>query len=497
MDNMKNITEKSLEHAPKLNWINNKWVDSQLYKDSVDPATGEVIGRFADGGYETAVEGIAAAKTAFHQSDWKSNRILRAKALNELADAFEEYSEKLIHVLSLENGKIKEESRMEVGGVPSKLRYYAALVLTQSGRALETSAGSFSMVLEEPIGVAGIIAPWNSPVILMVRSLAPALAAGCTVVIKMPSQTAQVNATICEVFRSVKSLPTGVINQFTESGHEGAAHLIGSPDVPSISFTGSTATGKIMMRNGAEHLKRFGFELGGKTPMIVLDDADLQKAVPVLAKAVTLFTGQFCMTGSRILVQRNIANQFIDDLVKELAKVKVGPASDPQSQMGPLIDQDSVDRVDSVVEKAIEDGAKVLLRGGRIKDGVLDKGAFYSPVLLQVTDHKMDIVQEETFGPVATVQIFENVEEAIALANDNKYGLAASVWSTNVDLPLQVCRRLDAGTVWINNWARINDEFEEGGFKMSGIGRLNGLAAMHDFIEFKHIHHDVGAGPEL
>lgn len=489
---MINNTENTLDHVPKLNWINNHWVDSRIYKDSFNPATGEVIGRYAEGGYETAVAAIAAAKAAFDNSEWKSNRILRSKVLNQLADAFEEHEERLVNILSLENGKVKGEARLEVSGVPSKLRYYAGLVLTQSGRALETSAGSFSMVLEEPIGVAGIIAPWNSPVILMVRSLAPALASGCTVVIKMPAQTAQVNALICEVFQSVKSLPNGVINQFTESGHEGAAHLISSPDVPSISYTGSTATAKIMMRNGADNLKRFGFELGGKTPMIIFDDANIQKALPILVKAVTVFTGQFCMTGSRILVQKKIAEQFITELTRELAKVKVGPASDPTSDMGPMIDQGNVDRVDALVEEAIEGGAKVLLRGGKHNDGRLVKGAFYSPVLLQVTDHKMDIVQEETFGPVATVQVFDTIEEAIVLANDNKYGLAASVWSTDVDLPLQVSRRLNAGTVWINNWAKINDEFEEGGFKMSGLGRLNGLAAMHDFIQFKHIHHDAG-----
>jgi betaine-aldehyde dehydrogenase len=478
--------------APKLNWINGEWVDSLTYKDSYDPATGKLIGRYADGGLETAIMGVSSAKAAFHNSDWKTNRQLRAQVLNELAAAFEKYTEELVSMLSLENGKISAEARMEVGGVPSKLRYYAALVLTQSGRALETSAGSFSMVLEEPIGVVGIIAPWNSPVILMIRSLAPALATGCTAVVKMPGQTAQVNALICEIFQSVKSLPRGVINQFTESGHEGSAHLVSSPDVPSISYTGSTATGKLMMKNGAEHLKRFGFELGGKTPMIVFDDADLKKAIPVLAKAVTLFAGQFCMTGSRILVQKNIADLLITGLTQQLSGIRVGPASDPQSEMGPLIDRGSTDRVDALVEQAIASGAKVLLRGGKIPGGELSNGAFYKPVLLQVTDHTLSIVQEETFGPVATIQVFDTVEQAIMLANDNKYGLAASVWSTNVDLPLQVSRRLDAGTVWINNWARIHDEFEEGGFKMSGLGRLNGLAAMHDFIQFKHIHHDAG-----
>ncbi|MDT3401331.1 aldehyde dehydrogenase family protein [Mucilaginibacter terrae] len=484
----------NLSSEPKLNWINGEWVDSRTYRDSYDPATGKLIGRYADGGLDTAVQCVSSAKAAFYNSDWRTNRQLRAQVLNELAAAFENHTEELVGMLSLENGKIAAEARMEVSGVPPKLRYYAALVLTQSGRALETTAGSFSMVLEEPVGIAGIIAPWNSPVILMIRSLAPALAAGCTTVVKMPGQTAQVNALICEIFHSVNSLPKGVINQFTESGYEGAAYLVSSPDVPSISYTGSTATGKIMMKNGADHLKRFGFELGGKTPMIVFDDADLNKAIPVLAKAVTLFAGQFCMTGSRILVQNNIADPLITGLTQRLSAIRVGPASDLQSEMGPLIDKGSTERVDGLVEQAIASGAKVLLRGGKITGSELSKGAFYKPVLLQVTDHTLSIVQEETFGPVATIQVFDTVEQAIMLANDNKYGLAASVWSTNVDLPLQVSRRLDAGTVWINNWARIHDEFEEGGFKMSGLGRLNGMAAMHDFIQFKHIHHEAGVG---
>ncbi|MCF6406233.1 aldehyde dehydrogenase family protein [Chitinophaga filiformis] len=492
----KRTTADSMEvqRSPKLNWINGEWVDSLVYNNSINPATGDVIGRYAEGGRSEAAAGIAAAKAAFTNSEWKTNRHLRSKALHELADAFEKNAERLMETLAVDNGKIKSEARMEVSGVPSKLRYYAALVLTQSGRALETQPGAFSMVLEEPVGVAGIIAPWNSPVILLIRSLAPALAAGCTAIIKMPGQTAQVNALICEIFAAVSSLPKGVINQFTESGNEGAAFIISSPDVPTISYTGSTATAKIMMKNGADNLKRFGFELGGKTPMIILDDADLNVVLPVLQKAVTLFAGQFCMTGSRILVQKNIAPQFIEAFTKRLQSVKAGPATDPVSEMGPLINKENVDRVDKIVEEAIVSGAKVLLRGGRGTKGELAKGAFYLPALLLVTDNKMAIVQEETFGPVATIQIFDTIEEAIELANDNKYGLAASVWSTDVDLPLRMSRKLEAGTVWINNWARINDEFEEGGYKMSGLGRLNGIAAMHEFIQYKHIYHDAGSG---
>lgn len=474
------------------NWINGKWVDSGIHKDSFNPATGEKIGAYADGGKPEAEQAIAAALAAFKDSDWKSNRPLRYQVLNELAHQFEVYEAELVDLLSLENGKIKGEAAFEFSMVAPKLRYYAAQVLTQTGRALETKPGAYSMVLTEAIGVAGIIAPWNSPIILMIRSLAPALAAGCTAVIKMPAQTAQINAKINEVFASVKSLPQGVINQFTESGSEGAALLVESKDVPTISYTGSTQTGKILMRNGAPQLKKFGFELGGKTPMLVFDDANLEAAVPVLEKAITVFAGQFCMTGSRILVQRGIADALIEKLSKRLADVKVGPASDASSDMGPMIDRANVDRVDQVVEKAIAEGAKVLVRGGKAQGGKLAAGAFYQPTLLLVTDNSMAIVQEETFGPVATVQVFDTAEEAIALANDNVYGLAASVWSTDVDLPLQVVRALDAGTVWINNWAQIHDEFEEGGYKYSGLGRLNGLGALEDFLEHKHIYHHAG-----
>jgi betaine-aldehyde dehydrogenase len=475
-----------------LNWINSQWADNKKHKESFNPATGEVIGKYADGGKQEAVAAIEAAKNAFNQSPWKSNRQLRYKIINQLADQFEVFHDRLVEALMLENGKIRNEAEFEIGLVAPKLRFYAALTLTDYGRALETKPGSFSMVLGEPIGVAGIIAPWNSPVVLMVRSLAPALAAGCTVVIKMPSQSAQVNSLMCEVVESIKEIPQGVINLFTESGNEGAAFLIESPDVPGISYTGSTRTGQLLMRNGAAHLKRFGFELGGKTPMIVFDDADLNRALPTLEKAITVFTGQFCMTGSRILVQRGIAGKLKKTLSERLGKVKAGPASDPSSDMGPLIDHSNAERVDRVVEDAIKNGAKILVRGGKLTEGDLAMGAFYAPALLEVTDNAMKIIQEETFGPVATVQVFDTADEAIALANDNMYGLAASVWSRDVDLPLRVARELQAGTIWINNWAQVNDEFEEGGFKLSGIGRLNGLAAMQGFIEYKHVFHQVG-----
>ena len=404
-----------------------------------------------------------------------------------MADLFDQYYDELVLLLSTENGKVKAEAELEVGMVANKLRYSASLVRTEYGRALEPKAGSFSIVLREPMGVAGVIAPWNSPVVLMIRSLAPALAAGTTTVVKLPSQTAQVNALLSKIFSEVKSLPKGVINVVTESGSAASKLLIESPDVPVISFTGSSGTGEAISRVGADNIKRFGLELGGKTPMIVFNDANLDEALPKLEKSLTVFAGQFCMTGSRLLVQRGIAEELTKRLAERLENVKLGPASDLSSDMGPLIDKPNVERVNGMVEKAIADGAKVIVRGGPVTEDPLAKGAFYRPTLLQVTDPNADIVQKEVFGPVLSMLIFDTEAEAVELANNSEYGLAASIWTQDVNRPLRVAREISAGTIWINDWAVIYDEFEEGGYKKSGLGRMNGVAAMDDFIEYKHI----------
>ena len=476
-----------MNNTKVLNWIDGLWLDSGDYKDSIDPATYELIGRYAEGGLAEAQQGIDAAQRAFTQTPWKDDSQLRAQVLLELADVFELNAAELIDTLALENGKIRPEAAFEVGMVPSKLRYYAALARTEYGRAAQPRPGKISLVIRQAVGVAGIIVPWNSPVVLMIRSLAPALAAGCTTVIKMPGQTAQTNALVARIMSEAPSLPRGVINLFSEQGAAGSIHLVESPQVPVISFTGSTGTGRAISAAGAQHLKRFGLELGGKTPMLVFNDADLDAVVPTLVKALTVFSGQFCMTGSRLLVQRDIAHVLTERLAARLETVRVGPAADPASDMGPLIDKPNVQRVNQVVEEAIAAGAQVIVRGGPVTDGPLAKGAFYRPTLLRVSDPEMAIVQRETFGPVLTLQVFDSEAEAIELANNSEFGLAASVWTRDIDRSLRVARDLEAGTVWVNDWAVVYDEFEEGGFKQSGQGRLNGVAAMDDFVEYKHI----------
>jgi betaine-aldehyde dehydrogenase len=471
-------------------WIDGEWLDSDNVSDSINPATGSVLGQWADGGEPEASAAIAAARRAFGTSVWSRDRALRNQVLTEMAEHFQAHAEELGTLVTKENGKKIAEGLLEGGSASPTLRHSAAEALTETGIAAEVAPGQWYSTYAEPAGVVGIIVPWNAPVALLMRSLGPALAVGNTVAVKMPGQTALVANLVSQIIAEVESLPRGVVNIFTESGNTGAPFLVASPDVQVISYTGSSPVGRIIAASGAATLKRVNLELGGKTPMVVFDDADLDSVVPLLAAGITTFAGQFCMTGSRIVVQRGVADEVRSRLAAILEAVRVGDGMDPSTDMGPLIDKPNVARVDGVVEKALA-YAKPIVRGGPATEGALAAGAFYRPTLLEVDDVTTDIVQKEVFGPVATFEVFDTEADAIWRANAGEMGLAAGVFTNNLNVSSRVSRGIQAGTVWTNTWAAINDGFAEGGYKQSGVGRLRGPLAISDFQEAKTVVHAI------
>jgi betaine-aldehyde dehydrogenase len=471
-------------------WIDGEWVESDTVSESINPATGDVLGQWEDGGESEARASIAAARRAFDTSPWARDRDLRNRALIEMAEAFDAHAEELGPLVTKENGKKIAEGMLEATVPGLTLRHAAGQALTDTGISAEVAPGQWYSTYGEPAGVVGVIVPWNSPVVLLIRSLAPALAAGNTTAVKMPGQTALVANLVSQIMAEVTTLPRGVVNMFTESGNTGAPYLVASPDVQVISYTGSTTVGRMVAAAGAPTLKRMNLELGGKTPMIVFDDADLDAAVPLLVAAVTTFAGQFCMTGSRILVQRGVADELRGRLVTAFEAVRVGDGIDPETDMGPMIDKANVARVDGLVEAALA-YATPIVRGGPAVDGPLAVGAFYRPTLLEVDDVNTDLVQKEIFGPVATFEVFDSEADAIARANATELGLSAGIFTNDINISRRVSREIQFGTVWTNTWAAINDGFAEGGFKQSGIGRLRGPLAIADFQEAKTVVHSI------
>jgi betaine-aldehyde dehydrogenase len=479
-----NSSKTAAKFEPARHWINGEWIGSSTVANSISPSTGEVLGQYSAGGRTEAASAIAAARKAFDTGGWSYDPQLRSRALLELADRLDERADAIALTISREEGKTLGQATLEATWSLSTLRYNAGTALSQTGTSAQIAPGVFATAMREPIGVAGIIVPWNSPLALLVRALGPALAAGCTTVIKLPGQTALANSLIMDAVAATKSLPKGVVNIFTEAGNEGAPLLVESPDVDVINYTGSTKVGRQVAEKGAQTLKRVCLELGGKTPLVIFEDADIETVAPLVVTALIQFNGEFCMTGSRVLVQRSVADAWRERIASLLEKVVVGRADDPNSQMGPVIDKTNVERIDRMVRDASR-YARIIVRGGPIVDGPLAVGAFYRPAMLETEALDVPLVQEEIFGPVLSFETFANEDEAIARANATIYGLAAAVFTKDVDRAQRVAHAIKAGTVWINTWGVVNDAFEEGGFKYSGIGRARGTRAMEEFQEVK------------
>jgi betaine-aldehyde dehydrogenase len=467
------------------NWIDGGWSTGGAIHESVNPSTGETVGRYVSAGRGEAETAIAAARRAFDATDWPRAAGPRARALHKLADALEARIDDLALMLSRENGKLLAQTHWEARIAVDTARYSAAAALTQiSGRAGEPAPGVHFWSMPEPMGVAGIIVPWNSPIVLAVRAIGPALGAGCSAVVKMPGQTGLTNALFAEVIADADALPPGVLNILTETGDEVAPAMVASSDVNVISYTGSTRVGRAIAAAAAPTVKRLNLELGGKTPLILFPDIDIDVVVPQLVASCILMNGQFCVTGARVLVHRDIADAVRARLADALRAVRVGPSEDPATELGPLIDRASVERVDRLVEDATA-YATAVVRGGPPMDPALAGGAYYRPSLLEVDDTSVPLVQEEIFGPVQTFEVFGDEREAVAKANATVYGLGASVFTRDAGRARRIGRQIASGQVWINTWALLSEHFEEPGMKHSGYGRLCGPSAINEFQNLK------------
>jgi betaine-aldehyde dehydrogenase len=473
-------------------WIGGEWLSSSAAGTfaSVNPANGETLGQVTHGSAIEARAAIAAARDVFDAGAWAASPRLRAAVLLDFAQRLEADAKPLAALLTAENGKLLRESAGEVDGAVSELRYYAGLARTMAGRMVEIAPGVTSLLTHEAAGVAAIIVPWNAPLILLVRSLAPALAAGCTVVVKAAPQTALFMMRVMQQLAAVPQLPRGAVNLVFEQGSEASEELVRSPDVDVLSYTGSTAVGKKIMMAAASTLKRLSLELGGKAPCVVCDDADLAKAVPEILAAGTILAGQQCTAATRILVQRGCYEQFRERIVAQMKALKVGPGDRPDSQMGALIDVVNRDRILQLLD-SVGDRHRFAVRGGSVA-GVPANGAFVSPSLVEVDDPSSPMVQNEHFGPVLTLEAFDSDRDGVALANATRFGLGASVWTRDLARAHRMARGIRSGTVWTNAHNKLFAEAETGGYRESGFGRLHGVEGMNDFLETKHIYQEVG-----
>ncbi|WP_343751300.1 betaine-aldehyde dehydrogenase [Lentibacillus halophilus] len=479
-------------------YINGEWVKSKTgeTRKVINPYNQEVIDTVAEGNREDTIYAIQAARKAFNNEDWRQlTGEERGDLLYQIAQSIRKERDELARLETLNTGKVLTESIGDIDGVANVFQYYAGLADKDGGSVINSpNPNSVSRVVREPVGVCGLISPWNFPLLQLSYKVAPAIAAGNTMVIKPSELTPLTTIKLIEIMEEV-GFPSGVINLVLGQGSTVGQEIAESLDVDLVSFTGGTETGRTIMQAATSNFKKTSLELGGNSPNIIFADAQFETAVDYALNAIFFTTGQACNAGTRLLVEKSIHNEFVNELVKRAKNIRMGDGLDPETEMGPLVSAAHLNNVDNYIQIAIEEGAELAVGGKRPEGETLQKGFFIEPTIFNHCHSKMSIVQEETFGPILTIETFDTEEEAIQLGNDTRYGLAAAVWTEDTNRAERVVGQLLAGTVWVNDFHINFPQAPWGGYKQSGIGREMGKEGLEEYTELKHVYKNTAPQP--